>query len=1372
MPFSIIAIVLIIVSSLSAAVIADMREKSAQATLTADELQEMADISLEIEEFVDSMAYQAMVGCCIGDTINESGMVASFKTTLATSLNGTYPLERSGHLVEVDVDSVRLSFLRLAVSDESGTEGKWQGEFVPAYVGLTGTFQVTVWSDKGRLTRNYSVADEVKVPWPLLKDRLQTFDSAVGDGLGELSELTREMLDTLCAYRTLQGWGSSTASDGHSIRDLITEQDATNALYLGLVMLQFKSFRNATPCLGMSTSYMDAQHCWDYVKGFMSLGGSIDPADIFLGMYGYGQIDWREVFSQTLYADMDRIILRWMEHCHIIDTINLAEEAVESIVFTINDIINYATGEDLAEGHFKSWLENKFQEAGVPDALYRYMFVDGPETKVKAPTYTLELTDSEGETFLIDVQGTVEIDFPVVDVMEWGGWGDFHEQYKKGTHEILNKLQDSIAIMAESIGRSMCLPIKSLDLDPTDGKSFFEEVRSLLKEALNNKEEWLRPALTAAERYTSNIDPLVEATEAEFLTEKDDILQRSSSLSSAFRTAAEQLMDNVQASNPDMDMPWEENVLRIEQALATDQGWALTDRIVEEYDSHASQLTAHFLQGLDYRPTVSGHRDSIIAEIIARTGDPLAGLGVVISNDVEDLLDEMSDGMDLRGGVKEIEIPQSDHFILIGDDGRSYQETLNVEVEYPSCDSSGLQLSIADPCSYSGQDGRYPQLHDTDLVKMKWASYQSVWGLYCSGVVGVSISPGGESGAVLPLKLDSDVSLMISQTASATTGHPLAGVNYLNINTISDNLAKVIDEVFRPLRDGIEALSAGVQDIYRLLEGTVERLLDMGTTAIDLLAEAMQVLVEQVQRFIRAAVLGDKASAVETVANILGQQTYQLSIFGVGLTIKLKPKDMAYKEVGVPASITLSFEAGDCSISVTSRLIKGSNGYGFLANATLIGNDWSVFMVVDPFMDVFRHMVEVRGIIDGSCIELAMPEVVSYQKISFALSDIPGVGTLLSSIPTPIPGMKGSVDAGIYVRILTGRTDSVVINEYELNPAGEDYGREWVELYNPTSEAVDLAGWTLETLHGIQEIGSMGKVVIMPRERFTYVFTGQALDNQGSRFPSEECIVLLDSDGRRVDSTPFATDYWNDERTWQRAQDGADRWEFQNGTRGRSNGRDPFSVLDLTPLQDIFITAVIESLNQLSSGPMTMQALSETLTSALLHTAQRLAASLLSKEVEVGAFVEVAAADYSSAAKVGMRMELSLRCGTLGEILGKLGRTAAALVMGFGNPFQTSSDDLLSGEEVWISISTFGSMDLPDMVSVPGVNTKVKCVTSMNANLAMLSVIFGEKGAGWGMECGAAICGIPSGAVPSFNAPAGSIIDVWICKASINDVGT
>jgi beta-lactamase superfamily II metal-dependent hydrolase len=44
--------------------------------------------------------------------------------------------------------------------------------------------------------------------------------------------------------------------------------------------------------------------------------------------------------------------------------------------------------------------------------------------------------------------------------------------------------------------------------------------------------------------------------------------------------------------------------------------------------------------------------------------------------------------------------------------------------------------------------------------------------------------------------------------------------------------------------------------------------------------------------------------------------------------------------------------------------------------------------------------------------------------------------------------------------------NEILINEVELNPAGTDRGAEKVELYNPSSSAIDVKGWTISSTAG------------------------------------------------------------------------------------------------------------------------------------------------------------------------------------------------------------------------------------------------------------------------------------------------------------------
>ena len=45
-------------------------------------------------------------------------------------------------------------------------------------------------------------------------------------------------------------------------------------------------------------------------------------------------------------------------------------------------------------------------------------------------------------------------------------------------------------------------------------------------------------------------------------------------------------------------------------------------------------------------------------------------------------------------------------------------------------------------------------------------------------------------------------------------------------------------------------------------------------------------------------------------------------------------------------------------------------------------------------------------------------------------------------------------------------SSDVEIYAFDQNPAGSDEGNEWVTLYNPLNESVDIGNWILETVDG------------------------------------------------------------------------------------------------------------------------------------------------------------------------------------------------------------------------------------------------------------------------------------------------------------------
>ena len=143
--------------------------------------------------------------------------------------------------------------------------------------------------------------------------------------------------------------------------------------------------------------------------------------------------------------------------------------------------------------------------------------------------------------------------------------------------------------------------------------------------------------------------------------------------------------------------------------------------------------------------------------------------------------------------------------------------------------------------------------------------------------------------------------------------------------------------------------------------------------------------------------------------------------------------------------------------------------------------------------------------------------------------------------------LSGLVILSVPCILLAGAAldENIVINEFDLNPAGKDAGNEWVVLYNPTEVEVDIGNWTLETTQGEKVTVIISQdTTISPKGYWTYIYEKQWLDNK------DELIILRDTKDIEVDKTLMAGDTDDDNRYWTRCPDGLDTnsdsdWQFR-----------------------------------------------------------------------------------------------------------------------------------------------------------------------------------------------------------------------------------
>jgi hypothetical protein len=142
-------------------------------------------------------------------------------------------------------------------------------------------------------------------------------------------------------------------------------------------------------------------------------------------------------------------------------------------------------------------------------------------------------------------------------------------------------------------------------------------------------------------------------------------------------------------------------------------------------------------------------------------------------------------------------------------------------------------------------------------------------------------------------------------------------------------------------------------------------------------------------------------------------------------------------------------------------------------------------------------------------------------------------------------------ESSIPSSVTTATTSNTVrINEIELNPTGSDEGNEWIELYNPTQADININNFEIGTSSKSATIKLPPDAIIGAGKTYVVEVNQQMLPN------TVESLILTDATGNIIDMTPSLVDRSDDERTWQRVPDGNNEWQFVEDTRGNLNAPD------------------------------------------------------------------------------------------------------------------------------------------------------------------------------------------------------------------------
>lgn len=1399
MPFSVVAVLILVLSSASIVLIFGMNLRNGGASLSNDAIQSMKDVASRCSVEFEQTSYGLAIDVVRRNgALNESLLHNEFSILMRESIATDYPKYVGGFEICINESEVSLAFLRMTLSDlylelassEVGGPAGWNMSTVPAYLSLSGTFAVVVTGSRGFLVKQFEIDRGLYVPVPLIANRLQAFTDALSGGKSEFENVVRYELSALAQDRALKGFGLGSMDGVQGTNDILTEQDVLNAINLALLLEQGTHIRSFDEeCL---RSFIDGLTNMGFseemeIVADLRKGGVLDPADLFLRLYDSGRYDLRTVLAEGLYAFADVLVLKWLDYFHVMDVLKFLEQTGDTLEIGLSEILGRMLNVDNLKDSAVNWIRSRLDRSGYPEYAYRYSNYDSPNAIVEVPSHRMVFFDELNDSHPVVLGGVYEVDFPSVDVFASNAWKAFYVQYKLQTFELADLLDSFVKSIVVGIASDPDLPEIQLSLDPRDRADFVGDLEKEVEGAILQKENWMAPALEYARNSIVLIDQMGESLARFIDSYWQEIFRRNDSVESAFKGLADRLAREACAGFSDFsDQAIKIATNRVYWEIKLSRTWGLRENVESVFDNGVTPKVQMFEKVFGSLESSSFLQD-VLANIIRGAIEGIPNLEEALSGLVMRLVSDIGDCLQFRADRITITIPSCEGLDLLSEEGLIMRERLEfkcspccslmsgVPAEYSS--NGDLSIEIKRPWQYQTTSEYYPNRHITDFGNVTMTPYTSQWEVRFEGALNATLVSKAIGWTLFgqedTFEVDSLIPFSANFTVVVSSCWPLEGVEYEPSATLIGGVVKFLENIWSKIADGVGFISHGVSKVFSFLQSMLSSLLAFSVKAVTFVSNVLQTMVEGVRGFFASAVSDLIGWVAESVSATFGSISFNMTIFGLRFSVETNALDLSLGSAKDMLKITFSVASFGAFISVSTRFVRlGPDDYDLLANATLGTERWNVGITIDPLMKLFNHFVEIKGMFGKHVLELCIPEVVQYEQLRLSLSDVPGIGDFLSNIPIPVPGAAGSIDAGLVVRYSNPFLDKPIINEYEQNPPGSDYDREWIEIFNPTNRPISMIGWTIETMHGTQRIESLGESLIGPYSYTTYVLKGQVLDNGGeSKFPLSECAILRDPDGYRVDCTPWTTDYYNDGRTWQRIHDGADRWVFKQETFGAANSKKIVKPTDAVHLRGALLDCAAEALSEASVNNADLTSLGKLAQHTIDHVLDRCLKLLSDSIIEIRFYVEVSIHDISSSVSAGFTLSLVATGDFVEKALRWVGEVVLNAIRGLTNPYgaaQHTSSTPHIAEDVFVRVSGFGKVGLPRMVSRMAEGLEFRFDAVIEANMAFIGGVLGtDLGKGY-VGFGVCISEIPGKMLPLvFGVDTNKLATLWVFKASI-----
>lgn len=1336
MPFTMLAVLLVLLGGSSATIIGMIQDSSGATEEAGEDLEAMQEVFTAVQGLVEDGAMDIMAELSSRHTDDDlEPLQDAFQQAMRQWVDHYFPLRVGAFHVSMSEADLAIDLRHLSTLED----GEYSGS-LPMFPMVTGSYKVRVSSDRGGMERSLDMERSGISPLPFLMERMQNMALDMEGSRSQFVQLVSQQLSALAQTRALQGYGVASMSGPRGSRALITTIDVHQATDNALAILEAANFRDVDSA--------------DPSLRSMASSSEVDPATLMLQRSWNGSMNLSSVLSQTLASLVDSLVLQWLDYLHVVDLANLYEAVNDGVNDFIDDVMCMIGGPECSPA--ARYVKEMMAAAGHTEYEYRYLYQTAGSFIVQVPAMQSQFVHVPGSETMTLPGCTLALSLPMVDIFQWPGWEGFTAEYRRQTEELVQYLRSFVFGVCDSLASSYGLGSIDVDLDPFSGRSLAETLVQELGKALLDDREWMRQVIGSAIEASRTLDHMSESLGDFVQANWQSMYSWVGSFDQAFRAVQDHyrvLMMSQYSHLYDLaGWQWEEELMSILN------GNGVLDQVSGQARQSAWSRAEMMIETLS---TVAGSSNPLQGAIVqlARWGaGTLPALDELVLQQMGLLLQGMTSANSLQGGNGLVDLPGSSHFLLYDPEGRAFLQALEVRRE------SDLHVNIL------GFAERERNTHHTGFEHVAFSPYSCVLEIELTGSVRHTLSSLNDSMSAWSVPASQSHDSVVSSTLEipVLSAWPLQGVDYRPSNTLGGDVGRVLlgfaDHLLSPLTQAFRAADG----VFDSLGGLMKEVNGYATQAMTALSDAILTPLVQLQDL-----LGEGAEAAlrllaDMVMN-MGTLNFSIDIHGLELRFDTNLLDMAVSMSRNILKVTLGGSVGDTIFSVSLRLMQApSKSIQTIISANMATDQWAATLVIDPFMKIYRHFAEIRGHMGGHGFEIFLPQVTQYQTFRVALSQMAGIGTMLSNIPLPMPGMKGSIDAGFDIKYNLPLSGNVVINEVEKNPLGPDTGHEWVELYNPLGSSVDLSGWYISSGQ-TGRVHHIGDVQITAGGRLLVRFPGQFLNNGGgTNIPQGECAKLWDAQGRLMDSSPWRSDYYNDHRTWQREFDGSDRWVFKDGTPGLANGKASVSLSTQDWLRKQISDAFLQAFAEYGNNIQDLDGIITVLKRTVAITASRIVDTVSEALVESSFFLRIGVSDISSSAHGGVEMSVLVTPDFIREGLQWIFDSMARMVMNVGNPVELVQPSFLT-EHVHIRLAVFTAAGPPKFMTLLEEGMTVELQAMVQCNLASLAGVLGLPAGNASMGFGVVLRGVPGAALPSiFNVDADKQADIWLLRGHID----